>query len=270
MMSTIPSATSEPGHDSVVATERALVREALDSRSLVMHFQPIVDDQSRIIGVEALARLRIGTDPRNELVRPSYFLESITGTPLIVKLDLQGFTLACHAASILGREISPVPYVACNLSAATLAMPNLSDILLEGLRRHGIAPSQICIEVTETVVLEAGWEQLRLLSQAGLGIALDNFGSGSCPLDVLRKLPLSCVKIDRWFTAALNQSGARYNMALVVLEMAKSLGVSVIVEGTEHAGQWRSARDHGVNIMQGWLHSKAMPLDQLLVVLRDQ
>ncbi len=270
MISTILTAQSESCDDSVVATECALVRETLDRRNLVMHFQPIVDDQSRIIGVEALARLRIGVDPRRELVLPSHFLESITGTDLIVRLDLQGFELICHAASLLARDTSPVPYIACNLSAATLAMPNLADILLDGLRRHGIAPSQICIEVTETVVLEAGWQQLRLLSQAGLGIALDNFGSGSCPLDVLRELPLSCVKIDKWFTAALNESGPRYNMALVVLEMAKSLGVSVIVEGTEHSGQWRSARAHGVNMMQGWLHSKAMPLDQLLVLLRDQ
>jgi len=269
MMSTSHPAL-ETTNDGVAASERALVQQALDRRNLVMHYQPIINDQHGIVGVEALARLRISVDPREALVLPSQFIDSIAGSGLLMRLDLQGFALTCHAASLLARDVSTVPYVSCNLSAVTLAMPNLADILLGGLRRSGIAPSQMCLEVTETAVLEAGWQQLRLLSQAGLRIALDNFGSGSCPLPILQKLPLSCVKIDKWFTAALSEPGARYNMALTVLDMAKSLGVDVVVEGVEHSRQWRAARDHGVHTMQGWLHSKAMPLGQLLVMLRDQ
>ncbi len=245
--------------------QRALVERALDSRNLLMYFQPVVDDRSRVVGVEALARIRT-TDA---LITAADFLGSISGTDLMVRLDMRAFELACHAAALLVRDTKNPPYVSCNISAQTLAMPNVTPVLLGLIRRHQISPSQLCIEVTESTVMEAGIAELRLLHQAGVGIALDNFGTGTSQLTDLGALPLSCVKIDRWFAAALDESGGRFNLALTVLEMAQSLQVPVIAEGIETTRQWRAAKGQGLTLMQGWLHSAAMPFAQMMSLVQQ-
>lgn len=256
--------TSPPLDPESSTQSKAFVEHALNNRKLLMHFQPIVDERSRVFGVEALARIRVG----DELVTAANFLGAISGTELMSSLDLRAFELSCHAAALLGREVENPPYVSCNISAQTLAIPNLTPVLLSLVRRHGVAPSQLCIEVTESTIMEAGVSQLRLLEQAGVGIALDNFGTGTSRLSDLGAFPLTCVKIDRWFTSALGESGSRFALALTVLEMARSLGVPVIAEGIENTRQWRSARGRGLTLMQGWLHSSAMPFAELLPVVR--
>jgi EAL domain-containing protein (putative c-di-GMP-specific phosphodiesterase class I) len=264
-MATILSIKSRDSEKSVVvAGQRSLARETLDNDNLVMHFQPMVDEDSRAVGVEALARLQISED---EVVSPANFLDAIDGTDLVVRLDLQALALSCQAAASLARDTKNAPYVAFNFSAQTLLLPDIAELVVAVIDRYGVAHSKLCIEVTETAVLEADLSELHLLREAGVGFALDNFGSGSCSLAALQELPLTSVKVDRWFTSSLDGRGSRYNMALAVVEMAKSLQVPVIAEGIENARQWRSARDHGLSIMQGWLHSKPMPLDELSQML---
>ena len=264
-MATILSIKSRKSENSVVvAGQRSLARETLDNNNLVMHFQPIVDEDSRMIGVEALARLQISED---EVVSPGDFLDAIDGTDLVVRLDLQALALSCQAAATLARDFDDPPYVSCNFSAQTLSLPDIAQLVTAVTDRHGVPHSQLCIEVRETAVLEADLSEIHRLREAGIGFALDNFGSGSCSLAALQELPLTSVKVDRWFTSSLDGRGDRYNLALTVLELAKSLGVPVIAEGIENARQWRSARDHGLSIMQGWLHSKPMPLAELKQML---
>jgi len=264
-MATLLSMKSHNSQNSVVvAGQRSLARETLDNDNLVMHFQPIVDEESRVVGVEALARLQISED---EVVSPGDFLDAIDGTDLVVRLDLQALALSCKAAATLVEELGEAPYVSCNFSAQTLSLPEIAQLVAAVIDRHGVDRSQLCIEVRETAVLDADLGEIRRLREAGIGFALDNFGSGSCSLEALQELPLTSVKVDRWFTSSLDGRGNRYNLALTVLEMAQSLGVPVIAEGIENARQWRSARSHGLHIMQGWLHSKPMPLAELSEML---
>lgn len=244
--------------------QRELVRETLDDDRLVMYFQPIVDANNRPVALEALARIQTKT---GEIVSPAGFIDAIEGTDLMVSLDSRAFQLSCRAAATLARGVPYPLYVACNFSAKTIAQPNLSKNVLDMIAYFDLSPDQLCIEVTETAVSEAGAHELSELHRAGVRIALDNFGTGYCELSTLRDLPLSSVKIDKSFTAALDKSGTEQAIAATVLELAKSLELTVVAEGVENSRQWRSARSVGIETMQGWFYSPAIPFDEVVSLL---
>lgn len=258
-----PLATSGASADA----QRRVVRNTLDSDRLAMYFQPIVDARNRPVAVEALARI-VTAD--GEVHSPGKFLTAIEGTDLMVNFDRQALVLSCVAAQALARETHDHPlFVSCNFSACTLEQPGLAIRVLETIRQHNLAPSQICIEVTENAIFEAGVDELANLRQAGVRIALDNFGTGYCELSSLKTLPLSMVKIDRSYTAALDKSGSERALATTILSLAQSLKLAVVAEGVENGRQWRTARDLGLNRMQGWFYSPALPFDELLALLRS-
>ena len=125
----------------VVEAQRHLVRQTLDEDRLVMYFQPIMDLKNRAIGVEALARVRTKA---GEILPPAAFLGAIEGSNLIVNLDRQAFELSCRAATLLKRTLPFQPmFVACNLSATTLAQPDLAHHVLTAIRSHDLLPSQL-------------------------------------------------------------------------------------------------------------------------------
>ena len=264
-----PESTARKGfdYDLAVAAEeetkqRTLVQDTLANDHLVMFFQPIVDLENRPVGVEALARVRT---EKGEIVAPSGFLDAIDGTDLMVGVDRQAFALSCRAATALARKIVDRRiYVACNFSAMTLSQPGLAEHVLFTIQSHGLAPDQLCIEVTETAVFQAGADELSTLRKKGVRIALDNFGTGYSELSGLRDLPLSGVKIDRRFTAALDKSGTERAIAATIVELARSLGLDVVAEGVENVRQWRAARSLGIERMQGWFYSPAVPFNELV------
>lgn len=242
--------------------ERELVQRTLDHDQMVMFFQPLVDADSQPIGVEALARLKTST---GDIVTPAGFIDAIDGTSLMVKLDGRAFEMSCRAAKILGQRFpGRHMYVSCNFSATTLREPNLAENVLTTICNQKLRPDRLCIEVTETAMSEAGTEQLEAIRAAGVRVALDNFGTGCTQIAGLKDLPLTSVKIDRSFTAALDKSGTERAIATMVVELAQSLGLDVVAEGVENSRQWRTARDLGIEKMQGWFYAPALPFDELL------
>lgn len=243
---------------------RNLVRSALSTGDLKMHFQQIVNHRGAVLGVEALARIRKG----EALISPAGFMGAIDGTSLMVRLDAAGFEQACQlAATLRAHPQTEHMWVAANFAAVSLAQADFAESVLTTIERNGVDPSALCIEVTETAAFDAGNNTIAALIELyghGIRIALDDFGTGYSSLSHLRDLPLTSVKIDRSFTSALRRHGAERAITSAVKEIASSLDLNVVAEGVETREDQQAVLDLGVESMQGWLFARAIPAPALL------
>jgi diguanylate cyclase (GGDEF)-like protein len=238
------------------ATEAAL-RNALANDELVVHFQPEISVATgEIVGVEALVRW---DRPGAGMVPPADFIPIAEETGLIVPIGRWVLREACAQAKIFddGRLVIRV-----NVSARQLAEPGLADTVKEALAASGLPPERLVLEVTESVVLEDGDRSvaaLQALRDIGVGVSLDDFGTGYCSLSYLRRLPIDSLKIDRSFVRGLGHEADDDSIVTSVIDLARSLGVSVVAEGVETEEQLAGLRARGCDTMQGFLFAKPGP-----------
>lgn len=248
----------------VAVKQRKMLQRALDEDALVMHFQPLIDSSTgETVGFESLARCE---DVRGHLVGPIGFLDAVSGSGLSWELDRRGFDLACRALSIIDA-VKPGLSMACNFSALSVVQPDFAEQVLEIIERHGVDCRQICVEITESAAFEAGetaQRTLRTIHDHGIRLALDDFGTGYSSLSHLRDLPLSVVKVDKSFIARLERDGSERSIAEAVVNLATTLGLTVVAEGVETESQLESARAMGFNVIQGWYYSPARSLGEVL------
>ncbi len=247
------------------ATERLRTHQelqhALATDGLEVHFQPVVDPRTgAVTGSEALVRW---PHPDRGLLLPDAFIPLAEQTGLIVPLGAMVLRQACATTAgwnLLRRE--PLT-VAVNLSARQLGHPSLLADVAEALAESGLPPHLLCVEVTETVVMEDAAESARLLGQLrelGVQVAIDDFGTGYSSLAYLLTLPLDVLKIERSFVAAMSESGGGAGAAIVtaVVALASSLSLGVVAEGVETAAQRDLLVALGVTAGQGWLWGQAV------------
>jgi diguanylate cyclase (GGDEF)-like protein len=248
------------------AVESAL-RKAIDNDELLVHFQPEVSVATReIVGVEALVRWE---RPGFGLVPPADFIPVAEETGLIVPIGAWVMREACAQARTFddGKMV-----VRVNVSARQLTEPGLIDTVTEALAASGLPPERLCVEVTESVVLEDGDRcvaALQALRDIGIGVALDDFGTGYCSLSYLRRLPIDGLKIDRSFVRGLGNEADDDSIVASVIDLARSLGVSVVAEGVETESQLASLRASGCDTMQGFLFAKPGPPEAVAALLRE-
>lgn len=249
--------------------QRTMLRRAIDGDGLVMHFQPLVDSTTKeIVGVESLARC-VADD--GTLIGPPGFLDAVSGSGMIWDLDRKAFDLSCHAAAVLQRLMPDRDLLmACNFSALSLLQPDVVDVIMATIERHGLDPTRICVELTESAAFEAGPAGLKTLAdlnENGVRVALDDFGTGYSSLAHLRDLPLSSVKVDRTFISQVTEHSSERSIAEAVVRLANDLGLSVVAEGVETSEQLDAARDVGFRLIQGWHYSAAQSLEDLVHLL---
>jgi len=149
-----------------------------------------------------------------------------------------------------------------NVSARQLTEPGLIATVTDALQASGLAPERLCLEVTESVVLEDGDRcvaALQALRDIGVGVSLDDFGTGYCSLSYLRRLPIDSLKIDRSFVRGLGSEADDDSIVTSVIDLARSLGVSVVAEGVETEEQLAGLRARGCDTMQGFLFARPGP-----------
>lgn len=251
-----------------VQHQRDAFRAALEAKQVINYYQPIVRADGTPVGAEALARF---VDPHGRIVEPAEFIDAITGTTLITKLDQQAFSTSCGTVTELRERFPSLDlWASCNFSAQSIAQSDFAESVLDGLSDHGLDGGAIQIEVTETAAFSAGASSIvafQTLRQHGVRIALDDFGTGYSSLAHLQDLPLSTVKIDRTFVQALHQPGPPRTIASAVRELAASLGYSVIAEGIETVAQMRAATELGITDLQGWHFARPMSAADLTAYL---
>ena len=253
-----------------LALESSL-RRALEREELVLHYQPQVDlAHGRIVGVEALVRWR---HPEQGMVLPGHFIPMAEETGLIVPLGEWVLRTAAAQARTWLRAGFDVPRVHVNLSAQQFRQANLVQTVLLALRDHDLSAQHLGLEITETVVMQnAEWTRdiLRELHAFGIELSIDDFGTGYSSLSYLKRFPIDCLKIDRAFVQELETDPDDAALCNAIVSMAHSLGIKVIAEGVETAGQLAFLRARRCDLVQGAYYSGPVSADMLAQFLSKE
>lgn len=254
--------------DTISNDQKFIHRElprAISANELEVHYQPIVSSQGgRMVGVEALLRWTHAT--RGE-IQPTTFI------PVAEQMGL----MDTIGAFVLRRSLQDARrwpedlYVAVNLSPLQVRDRTIVDMVRSALAESGVAPSRLVLEITEGVLIDDPDEMVKRINDLhalGVGVALDDFGSGYSNLGYLQRFPLDKLKIDRSFVTALGRSSNGGVIIQAIVALGRALGLSVLVEGVETEHQRVLLRLAGCDEMQGFLFAKPAPakaIDKLLM-----
>ena len=255
-------------HDAVrrrVETELAL-RYAMDRREFLLYYQPIVNLETRdVVGVEALIRW---AHPGMGMVSPLDFIPVAEETGLIVEIGEWVVSEALRQLNRWRLEGREDLWVSVNVSARQLRDARLVDHVESELRRYGVPPHKLVVEITETAMMadeRTSAALLNRLREMGVPLAVDDFGTGYSSLGHLRRFPVSKVKIDRAFVSGVDTDNDDAEIVRAVVAMSLAMGLEVVAEGIETEGQRALLLQTGVHLGQGWLFGRAEPPDECLL-----
>ena len=247
------------------------LRRAIERSELRVHYQPLVDlDSGTVVGLEALLRWQ---HPTRGLVPPMSFIPLAEETGLILPIGQWVLETACHQVRSWQRRFPAASslVISVNLSARQFAQSDLVNAVAATIHRSGLAPANLELEITESVVMdqsEASVERLRGLQALGVQLVLDDFGTGYSSLSYLRRLPLDTIKIDRSFVSGLGSDAADLPIIQAVISLAHGLGIDVVAEGIETAAQLDYLRDLACDRGQGFAFARPLPPDDLEAMLQ--
>ncbi len=240
---------------------------ALDHGQIEAHYQPKADAATRrIVGVEALARWR---HPTRGMLGPAQFLAAVEQAGLGRALTRRMLELALAQVRVW-RGAGLDLHVAVNTTVADLQDTQFPAEVAALLAAHGLSPDALMLEVTENTVLadpvRVG-DVMAQLGELGLGLSLDDFGTGFSSLTHLKTLPVGEVKIDRSFVT--NMTSNRVDEAIVnaTIQLAHGIGIRVVAEGIEDQTTWSSLAAKGAELVQGYALSKPLPAVELDALL---
>ncbi len=249
---------------------RSELAAALDRQEFAVHYQPTVDLRTGAMhGVEALVRWN---SPSRGLVPPLAFVPTAEESGLIVGLGRWVLAESCrHVAAWQRRHPDHAQLqLAVNVSARELAEPDLVDVVLGVLAGSGLPPTSLTLEVTESLMMAdvgqaaAALERLRA---TGVRVAIDDFGTGYSSLSYLEDLSVDYLKIDKSFVDKLTAGRGEFVVIESILHLGHALGLSVVAEGVEHAGQLEQLRAMECDFGQGYLFARPLPADELEALL---
>jgi EAL domain-containing protein (putative c-di-GMP-specific phosphodiesterase class I) len=239
------------------------LRLALERDELFVAYQPQVSlSTGEVVGIEALARWR---HPTAGLISPDRFIPVAEDTGLIVPLDQWVMRAACRQLTDWKRRQVLTAGMAVNVSPLELHQAHFRDGVARILDEEHVSPGDVELEVTESAMVggaEALLPQLEALKRLGVRLAIDDFGTGYSSLSYLRQFPLHRLKIDRSFVTDLPHDKDAAVIALAIVQMGHSLGLSVIAEGVETEDQAAYLRSIECDDAQGYLFGKPVSADE--------
>ncbi|HET7708194.1 MAG TPA: EAL domain-containing protein [Sphingomicrobium sp.] len=238
--------------------------EAVDKGEIWVAFQPKLDlKTNEVVGAEALARW---THPEKGPIAATEFIAAAEQHDRIGKLTDFVLEQAIRAAADLNKK-RPGFGIAVNLSAKLLSDQGLTLRLAAMLARHGLKSEYLTLELTETAALSdsgAAIEMLASLKEIGVGISIDDYGTGLSTLDYLKKIPASEIKIDQSFVKAMLDNRSDRLMVQSTIGLAHSLGRKVVAEGVERRETLDALIEMGCDIAQGFIIGRPMSVESLL------
>jgi EAL domain-containing protein (putative c-di-GMP-specific phosphodiesterase class I) len=235
------------------------IRRGLLAGEFVVHYQPVVAlDDRRVLTVEALVRWQ---HPERGLLTPKSFIDTAERSGLILDLGREVFDQASRQTAEWRRAGYDLN-VSINLSTKQFADPALFDDIIRMLAASGLDPTALWLEVTETALVEdldEATDLLERLAELGIGITIDDFGTGWASLTYLKEFPVHALKIDQSFVAGVDHNAHDAAIARSIISLAKELDMIVVAEGVETIEQHAALRKLGCSIGQGFLYGKPGP-----------
>ena len=258
----------DPAMQSAVEHRSALeaaLRLALHRDELCLHYQPVVDSQRQLIGVEALARWN---HPERGLVMPVEFIPLAESSGLILQIGARLLHQACEQLELWGRnDMTRHLSLAVNVSARQFRERDFVTLVRDTLNATHANPAQLKLELTESLLLTDVQDvvaKMHELKSLGVGFSLDDFGTGYSSLSYLKSLPLEQLKIDKGFVRDVLTDPSDAAIAISILTLAQALNLSVVAEGVETEGQLQFLLANGCKVFQGYFFGKPQPVDKLL------
>lgn len=246
------------------------LRQAVQKNEFELCFQPFIDAAKHsICGAEALLRWH---HPVQGTISPGIFVPVMEACGLADEIGLWTLNAGCREAA--GWEASEARglKVAINLSAHQLQRADLDQLVDRTLRRHGLAPALLELELTETVAsvdsasARALFDKLRAL---GVAISIDDFGAGYSSLSYLKKLRFDKIKIDREFVGHVDAQRDSQAICQSIIALGRGLGIPVLAEGVERAEEYVWLRRHGCTLFQGYYFSRPLQAAGFRALVRD-
>jgi EAL domain-containing protein (putative c-di-GMP-specific phosphodiesterase class I) len=259
------------GQQSQRAAEMAgALLDALAKSQFRMVYQPIFTIAGEIVAFEALLRWQ---HPTWGPVSPAEFIPTAEKSGLIVAMGDWVIDEVCRQAMQWNAaHVRPIKMFA-NVSGVQLERPDFSSKIAHALKRSGLAPERLELEITESWVisdLRGAAGKLQQLRDLGIGIALDDFGTGYAAFDYLQELPLDTLKIDRSFIQRLDGPAANLSTVRAMTILAQQLGLRTVAEGVESADQMRHLGQMGCDLMQGFLLGRPLKPEAACLLLENQ
>ncbi|MCA1823812.1 MAG: EAL domain-containing protein [Frankia sp.] len=231
---------------------------AIAGQELFVYYQPIFNLRTGVaVGVEALLRWR---RPDGALVSPDNFIGVAEESGLIVPIGRWVLEQACQQA-VKWNEAGRPLRLSVNVSGRQVQTPDLADEVAEILRETGLPPSQLVLEITESMLIDDADRtitKLHGLRDLGLHLAVDDFGTGYSSLSYLRRLPVDILKIDRSFVSGVGQQGELTALTGAIVALGRRLGLEMVAEGIEDHRQLHELRQMDCQFGQGFLFSPAL------------
>jgi diguanylate cyclase (GGDEF)-like protein len=234
---------------------------ALTEGRIVAYYQPVIRlDTDEIVGVEALARMRL---PDGRIASAGEFRDAMDDPKVAQRVTAQ--MLAAVAADMATWQQAGVPFqhVGLNVTSADFLKGDLVQRIVRALERTGVSPHHLVVEITEQVFMgrnrDAVARTIAALRERGIGVALDDFGTGFASLTHLLDFPVDIVKIDRSFIAAAQNSPKSSVIVEAMVGIAHRLGMRIITEGIETQAQAEWLQSMGCRLGQGFLYAQALP-----------
>ena len=236
-------------------------RRALDTDEIVVFYQPIMHmDGSRVHGAEALVRWQ---HPELGLLPPSDFMPIVEQTGLIAPLTrhvLERAVAQCAAWRQAGQELT----VSVNLSVRNLLDPELAGLISNLLTTYRLTASALDLEITESMLMsdpDRSLVTLSRLSQLGVGLSVDDYGTGYSSLANIRRLPIDELKIDRSFVSPMLSDESDLIIVRSTINLGHDLGLTVVAEGVEDEATLHRLEGLGCDLAQGYHFSKPLPAE---------
>lgn len=261
---------------SAAAVEKLLLksklRRALERDEFVLRYQPKVDlGTDKVVGAEALLRWRL---PGHGEIAPAQFIPLAEESRLILDIGAWVLDHVCGDYSQWGRQVSDPGRVAINLSLKELSQASFIPRCRSVFEKHGVSPSCVELEITETTLMIDAERTLPLLDELramGVHLSIDDFGTGYSSLSALQHFPIGTLKIDQSFVRNAAEDPDDATIVRTIIEMGRSLGLQVIAEGVETEQQRRFLLENGCQYGQGRLFGEPVSADAFLdMVLRQE
>ena len=240
------------------------LRRSLEKNEMFLKDQPQVEiDTGRLVGVEALVRWN---HPELGLVPPARFIPLAEDSGFINQLGKWVLDEACRQMMRWQAQGLHVPKMAVNLSVKQFERGSIAGMVADILQETGLEPQRLQLEVTESVIMNTG-DALGFINDLhaiGVGLAIDDFGTGYSSLAYLKQLPVQTLKIDRSFIKDISTDVNDEAIAIAIIQLGKSMQLSVIAEGVETEEQAAFLLRHGCKLAQGYFYSRPVLAQDML------